>query len=394
MFKFRTDTGQVSGIDMFQQVYDMCTAHPKPYTEALLQAIGQFLVEHSQQVLQSILAHDDILASYAREWRQYRTATQYLNIICDYLNRMLAKMRNPFAPTTPRAVNGQGHRMSVEALAFHLWKERVLLPVQDSNNRLTLCLLDAIRRDRDGEVIQNDVVVACIESLVCLDEHTHNPLRLYVEQFEKPYLWETRVYHRKAAITAMSTLGISAYMRSAEQRLSAEAVRTARYCNPSSSRKVIAECELQYISAHMDKLQAEFKKMLESGRLHDCTCAYRLLSRVTNGVKPLLHEFEQFIVRRATELVESAIAGKNPQAYVDQLIELHAQYLEVTSNVFANDPLFAASMDKAFRTVVNNPTANAPELLARYCDMLLKKTAKGISERDIEQRFDAMVLLY
>ncbi|KAJ3054969.1 hypothetical protein HK097_000194 [Rhizophlyctis rosea] len=36
---------KVSGIDMFQQVYDMCTAHPRPYTEQLFNALAAFLSE-------------------------------------------------------------------------------------------------------------------------------------------------------------------------------------------------------------------------------------------------------------------------------------------------------------------------------------------------------------
>jgi hypothetical protein len=45
--------------------------------------------------------------------------------------------------------------------------------------------------------------------------------------------------------------------------------------------------------------------------------------------------------------------------------------------VFSSDPLFTASVDKAFRTIVNEAKANVPaigpETLARYCDMMLKK---------------------
>jgi hypothetical protein len=45
--------------------------------------------------------------------------------------------------------------------------------------------------------------------------------------------------------------------------------------------------------------------------------------------------------------------------------------------VFSSDPLFTASVDKAFRAIVIEAKANAPaigpETLARYCDMMLKK---------------------
>ena len=51
----------------------------------------------------------------------------------------------------------------------------------------------------------------------------------------------------------------------------------------------------------------------------------------------------------------------------------------MNNQVFSSDPLFTAAVDKAFRTVVNdtqtNPSANGPETLARYCDMMMRKNA-------------------
>jgi hypothetical protein len=77
-------------------------------------------------------------------------------------------------------------------------------------------------------------------------------------------------------------------------------------------------------------------------------------------------------------------------------MELHTKYMIFCQKVFNNDSAFVASVDKAFRTIVNdkmtNPMAHSPEIMARYCDVLLKKTNKGgLSELEIDEKLNRMV---
>lgn len=46
-----TGLAQKSGLTMYQDVYDMCTAHPKPYTELLFTNIANFLANTVDAVL-------------------------------------------------------------------------------------------------------------------------------------------------------------------------------------------------------------------------------------------------------------------------------------------------------------------------------------------------------
>ncbi|CAG8838355.1 24907_t:CDS:2, partial [Racocetra persica] len=126
--------------------------------------------------------------------------------------------------------------------------------------------------------------------------------------------------------------------------------------------------------------------------------AYNLLSRITNGVNPLLEIFEQYISNIGKELIAgmgNSIA-KDPREYVESLMNLHVKYMNVCQKVFINDAAFVAAVDKAFRTIINDTNiAHAPEVLARYCDVLLKKTHKGgFSEQEIEDKLDRMIVLF
>jgi Cullin family len=89
---------------------------------------------------------------------------------------------------------------------------------------------------------------------------------------------------------------------------------------------------------------------------------------------------------------------------VEQLLELHQKFYLVNKETFAGNPTFTAAVDKAFRTIVNdttvNPSANGPEVLARYCDSMLKRStvkkematsaASGVSSRGSIRRRPAL----
>jgi len=81
---------------------------------------------------------------------------------------------------------------------------------------------------------------------------------------------------------------------------------------------------------------------------------------------------------------------------VESLVSLHTKYFRICQKVFSNDSAFVAALDKAFRTVVNdssiNPAALAPEVLARYCDYMLRKNQRaGLTENDVEEKLSQAV---
>ncbi|CAG8443676.1 9696_t:CDS:10 [Ambispora gerdemannii] len=401
---------RVSGMNMFQSVYDMCTATPKPYTEKLFCAIAYFLEEYTMRKKRvsengSILDHDDIVNAYAKEWSHYSLASDYSSRICDYLNKIMLKVKDtggiPASEKRKTVGDGKYRRQTVQALAYLIWKERVVDSIKKFQDRLMYQIFEMIRRDRDGEDVVPDVVAEAIQSLGILNSLTDHPLRLYIEEFEIPYLKHTKLYYEREAADIISSATISQYMKKACQRLEQEAARNSKYCHISSHITMIKECEKQYVAVHQSRIHTEFEAMISNERYEDCSMAYNLLSRITSGVNPLLEIFEQYITQIGKDLISRMGTGilKDPREYVESLMSLHSKYMTVCQRVFSNDSAFIAAVDKAFRTIVNdpstNPAAHSPEVLARYCDVLLKKNQKsGISEQDIEDKMNSMIILF
>jgi len=75
-------------------------------------------------------------------------------------------------------------------------------------------------------------------SLVSLNAKTDQPLELYIEEFEVPYIAQTKEFYRTESNIKLSNCSISQYMRSAMERLAQEGVRNSRYCHPTSHARV------------------------------------------------------------------------------------------------------------------------------------------------------------
>jgi cullin 1 len=76
---------------------------------------------------------------------------------------------------------------------------------------------------------------------------------------------------------------------------------------------------------------------------------------------------------------------------METILKVHRKYNELVNTAFRNDAGFVAALDKACRRFVNDnevtklakSTSKSPELLAKFCDLLLKKSPKNPEEQEI-----------
>ena len=71
---------------------------------------------------------------------------------------------------------------------------------------------------------------------------------------------------------------------------------------------------------------------------------------------------------------------------------------DLIQEVFQGDQAFVGALDKACTSVINHrepkTSSKSPELLARYCDSLLKKSSKGISETEIDDKLASSITIF
>jgi len=83
-------------------------------------------------------------------------------------------------------------------------------------------------------------------------------------------------------------------------------------------------------------------------------------------------------------------------------LEVHRKYNALVLTAFNNDSGFVASLDKACGKFINNnavtkqasQSSKSPELLAKYCDILLKKSSKNPEEAELEDTLNQVMVVF
>jgi hypothetical protein len=385
-------------MELYQLTFDCCTAYPEPYSEHLLKGILGFLSEFCEGVRSEIVKSNTPVRLYAQKWKCYNEAALYTSRACEYLNRQL----NQRADGSKSDPMDRLLRLSILSHAHLVWQTSVLLKLKNHNdNVLIRNLLDLIRDYRDGKEVPMDEIKTTIYSFLQLNEHSETPSRLYEEEFERPFVAATSDYYSSEAELKINTLPIQEYISYATERIRAEGELNTLLIPESSRTRIITSCDHEYITAHLNDLIKEFEKQILSENMAKCNVLYRLVSRVPEGMRQPLCVFEQHVLNCLTELVKSpvSLAQKEPNRFIEQLVELRERFLSFCQESFEGDPALEAALDKTFRSVLNdsnlNPHFHYPEGLSKYCDVLLKKGSKhAYSEQEVEEKLKKMLALF
>ncbi|ETN76615.1 cullin family protein [Necator americanus] len=125
---------------------------------------------------------------------------------------------------------------------------------------------------------------------------------------------------------------------------------------------------------------------------------YRLLKPIPSGLLVMAKEFEDYVRKKGLDLI-STISGENvPQQFVDNVLKVHEKFHAMKTEVFMDDGDFAGALDKALQSVVNVKEGSGPpkasERLARYTDNLLRKSAKGMSESEVDLQLSKAIVIF
>lgn len=88
--------------------------------------------------------------------------------------------------------------------------------------------------------------------------------------------------------------------------------------------------------------------------------------------------------------------------YVNTILEVHKKYNALVLDAFNNHIGFVTALDKACGRFINtnsvtktaNSSSKSPELLAKYCDLLLKKSSKNPEEAELEDTLNQVASFF
>ncbi|KJH41022.1 cullin family protein [Dictyocaulus viviparus] len=382
---FNTEDGAASGTDFVGvEMYSKLTAFIESYVREKLEGARDLLGE-------------DLLLYYTTQWSEFRFSSKVVDGIFSYLNRHWIKRELD---------EGNGNIYMIYTLALVIWK-RILF--MESKERVTDAVLDLIRRERNGETVCRklirDVTDCYVELGIEEDENPNqdrtaqpNPnakLKVYMDHFEAKFLKETENYYANEAQAFLEHNPLTEYMKKVERRLDDERARCDMYLHMATQEPLSKTCEKVLIEAQLELFQHEFGALLEANKDDDLARMYKLCERVEDGLSNLRSALEVHITKEGLAAIAKVAdaAFTDAKLYITTILTVHNRYSSLVGTAFQNESGFIQALDKAATTFINKNAvtrrspqqlSKSPELLAKYCDQLLRKSSKMPEENELE----------
>uniref|UniRef100_A0A2K6GIS4 Cullin-5 n=1 Tax=Propithecus coquereli TaxID=379532 RepID=A0A2K6GIS4_PROCO len=270
--------------------------------------------------------------------------------------------------------------LGLSFLMLDTWNESIFSNIK---NRLQDSAMKLVHAERLGEAFDSQLVIGVRESYVNLCSNPEDKLQIYRDNFEKAYLDSTERFYRTQAPSYLQQNGVQNYMKYADAKLKEEEKRALRYletrreCN---SVEALMECCVNaLVTSFKETILAECQGMIKRNETEKLHLMFSLMDKVPNGIEPMLKDLEEHII--SAGLADMVAAAET--ITTKKILQISIIFSSTAFNLF-------------FRVgLKTQPESKCPELLANYCDMLLRKTplSKKLTSEEIEAKLKEVLLV-
>ncbi|KAK7107916.1 cullin-5-like [Littorina saxatilis] len=403
--------------DLFWAVHSVCMWDEKDGPPKIYDALQRDILEFIKQAQSRVLTHKDesaLLRAYIAEWGKFFTQCNYLP---KPFNQLEANLLGKLHSSMPKKTQS-GEESLVRKLMLDSWNQSIFSNIKQ---RLQSSAMKLVRDERYGDTFETQLVIGVRESYVNLSSDTEDKLKIYRENFEKAYLQAAEEFYKQNAHEYLTNNGVQNYMKYADQKLKEEESRAKRYLETGYGCQSVAAltetCVRVLVTDFKEAILHECAPMIKNKETEKLRLMFSLMDRTVDGISPMLADLEAHIVHQglADMIAAAETITTDSEKYVEQLLDLFNRFSTLVREAFGDDPRFLTSRDKAYKTVVNDtsvfkleipikkqgigaktqPESKCPELLANYCDMLLRKTplSKKLTSEDVEKKLKDVLLV-
>jgi cullin 3 len=374
---YNLEASSLSFEELYRTAYNLVLAK---HGDLLYESVKQTITEHTDSLADSLTeVSDNTLLSEL--WKMWSASKQSLMMIRDFL---MFLDRN-YLMTHNRPILYQ--------CGLTIFRDRTVSRFELSH-RLTELLVSYVRKERQGELIDREVMRDILKMLVELGISSDNT---YSHIFEKPFLEETRQFYQREAMELLATYDCSNYIIEAERRIQEEAERLEGYLAPFTEGAlmyIVNDCFIvQHSKTLVEMENSGCMRMILNSNLEDLGRMYNLFSRVPTCLKEIGDAVGKYVIGEGRALIGDPELKKHPEHLVNAMLELREKFNIILLNSFKRDSVLENTIRTSFEAVVNVSTRIA-QCLAMYIDALFKKEVRGMREEVLEQRLNNCLELF
>ncbi|XP_024965574.1 cullin-1-like isoform X2 [Cynara cardunculus var. scolymus] len=330
-----------------------------------------------------------MLRELVKRWANHKVMVRWLSRFFHYLDRYFIARRSLPA---------------LNEVGLTCFRESVYEETKGKARDAVIALID---QEREGEQIDRALLKNVLDIYV---EIGMGQMDFYVNDFETDMLTDSAAYYSRKASNWIVEDCCPDYMLKAEDCLRKEKERVSHYLHSSSEPKLLENVQNEllviYSSQLLEKEHSGCRTLLRDDKVDDLSRMYRLFSKIPKGLDPVANMFKQHVTAEGMALVQQAedaasnkaenVGGPQEQVFVRKIIELHDKFMAYVTDCFVNHTLFHKALKEAFEVFCNKIVAgcSSAELLASYCDNILKKGgSEKLSDEAIEETLDKVVKL-
>ncbi|KAG0712271.1 Cullin-3 [Chionoecetes opilio] len=364
--------------ELYRNAYTMVL---HKHGERLYSGLRDVVTQHLEnKVRADVLAslQNNFLQTLNHAWNDHQTSMVMIRDILMYMDRVYVQQNNVD---------------NVYNLGLIIFRDQVVR-YGCIRDHLRETLLDMVMRERRGEVVDRLAIKNAAQMLIVLGIESR---AVYEEDFERPFLAQSAEFYRMESQKFLAENSASVYIKRVEARISEEAERAKHYLDESTERRIVEVVEEELIKKHMKTIvemeNSGVVHMLKNNKTEDLACMYKLMSRVSDGLKAVAECVSQHLREQGKALVAEEEGGKNAITFVQNLLDLKDRFDHFLHNSFNNDKIFKQMIAADFEYFLNLNN-KSPEYLSLFIDDKLKKGVKGMTEAEIEVVLDKTMVLF
>ncbi|KAI9171260.1 Cullin-3-B [Paramyrothecium foliicola] len=287
-------------------------------------------------------------------------------------------------------------------------------------------MLDQIDMEREGDIIDRNLIRSCSSMLISLyeTEAEAESEKLYLTVFEPRFLSNSGDFYARECERLLRESDASTWLRHTQRRLDEEVDRCGRMIELETLPKVSDVIEKQLITSHLSEFLAiegsGLKWMIDNDKLEDLSILYKLISRVDPKKAALRDILQRRVVDLGLEIEkvlkntdfsvgagdgEEVVEGEKPKAlnpaaqqtaaaikWVDDVLNLKDKFDTLWTQCFQEDLIIQSALTKSFSEFINLFNRSS-EYVSLYIDDNLKRGIKGKTEAEVDVILERAIVL-